>query len=354
MRRGHLTARELIENGVTVHDVSRRNGNFRVVQPSGDGLLIKQAREANAIRTVAWEGRMYGAFQALSEFHPLRHYTVPFLEYDADEGVLLLRCIRQARSLAARQNAARFAIGPAAHIGSALAALHNTDFGASLLRSEALPRHPPHALYLHRPDHMHYYNASSGSLQMVRLIQSFPDFGGLIDDVTEGWRVESLIHFDAKGDNVLLCSMTGARSVWLIDWEMAGLGDAAWDIGSILADYLGVWLAWIPITGEDSPADYLSLARFPLITLQSALRAFWKSYRLACNLNERAASAFLLSATRYAAVRLIQRVYEQARDEVDLAANDICQLQLRWNILSEPEIACVRLLGLDLISPEGT
>ena len=37
----------------------------------------------------------------------------------------------------------------------------------------------------------------------------------------------------------------------------------------------------------------------------------------------------------------------------DLLANSICQLQLSWNILQEPELACVHLLGLELISPEA-
>jgi hypothetical protein len=61
---------------------------------------------------------------------------------------------------------------------------------------------------------------------------------------------------------------------------------------------------------------------------------------------------FLISATRYSAIRLIQRVYEQTREAVELTANTIFQLQLSWNILREPELAGVRLLGLDLLPSE--
>ena len=354
LRRGHLTIAELIASGVKVYDASRRNGNFRVERQPGDALLLKQAREPNALRTVGWEAMVYRAFQALPASHPLRRYTVPFLEYDDDEGVLVLRSIADASTLAARHNQGRIPTRPATWMGRALAALHSLKLGSSPMSalSEGLPRRLPHALFLHRPDHALYCNASYGNLQAVRMMQSFPAFGALIDALAKEWRPSCLIHFDVKGDNILLSAKRGARSSWLIDWELAALGDPAWDVGSMFADYLGVWLWSIPITGEHPPAHYLSLARFPLTRLQPALRAFWRSYRLVRGLTSRVATAFLLSATRYCAVRLVQRVHEQTREATELLANTICQLQLSWNILREPELACVHLLGLELIPPE--
>lgn len=355
LRRRHLTIAELIASGVKVYDASRRNGNFRVERQPGDALLLKQAREPNALRTVGWEAMVYRAFQALPASHPLRRYTVPFLEYDDDEGVLVLRSIADASTLAARHNQGRIPTRPATQIGRALGALHSVELGSSPMSalSEGLPRRLPHALFLHRPDHALYCNASYGNLQAVRIMQSFPAFGALVDALTEEWRPSCLVHFDVKGDNILLSAKRRARSGWLIDWELAALGDPAWDVGSMFADYLGVWLWSIPITGEHPPAHYLSLARFPLTGIQPALRAFWRSYRQVRGLTGMAATAFLLAATRYCAIRLIQRVHEQTREAIDLLANTICQLQLSWNILQEPELACVHLLGLELIPPEA-
>ena len=355
LRRGHLTPAELVASGVKVYDASRRNGNFRVERQPGEALLLKQAREPSALQTVAWEAMIYRAFQALPASHPLRCCIVPFLEYDADEGVLVLRSIADALPLAAHQNRGRIPTGPATRIGSALGALHSLEPGSAPISplSERLPRRLPHALFLHRPDHAFYCNASHGNLQAVRIMQSFPAFGTLIDALTEEWRASCLVHFDVKGDNILLSTQRGARAGWLIDWELAALGDPAWDVGCMFADYLGVWLWSIPITGEHPPAHYLALARIPLTKLQPALRAFWRSYRLARGLTGSAAAAFLLSATRYGAVRLIQRVHEQTREVTDLLANAICQLQLSWNILQEPELACVHLLGLELIPAEA-
>jgi hypothetical protein len=353
LRRGHLTQEELVERGATVHDATRRNANFLVERRSGGGLLLKQALEASAGRTVAWEARIYQAFHCLPVSHPLRQDIVPFLEYDADEGVLCLRCIRNARSLAVCHHEGRFPTWPATRIGRALATLHSLELGSLPLSdlSDFLPRRPPHAFFLHRPNHTFYSNASYATLKVVKFMQSFPEFGTLIDALREEWRPQNLVHCDVKGDNILVCEPR-ARLAWLIDWEMAALGDAAWDVGSMFADYLGVWLSSIPITAKDAPAYYLSLARFPLTRLQPSIRAFWKSYQVARRLTGQAAMAFLLSATRYGAVRLIQRVHEQTREAVDLVANSICQLQLSWNILAAPEVACSQLLGLDLIPSE--
>jgi aminoglycoside phosphotransferase (APT) family kinase protein len=352
LRRGDLTLAELVESEVNVFDASRRNGNFLVERRAGDALLLKQARTPNASRTVASEAMIYGAFRALPASHPLRRHTVPFLEYDDDERVLLLRCVADARTLAAQQNQGRIPVRPATQLGQALGALHNLELGSSPMRdlAEQLPRRLPDAFFVHRPDHAVYCNASHGNLQAVRIMQSFPALGALIDAQRKEWRPTCLIHFDVKGDNILLGGKRRAGSSWLIDWELAALGDPAWDVGAMFADYLGVWLWSIPITGEQPPARYLSLARVPLARLQPALRRFWRSYRLARGLTGHAAAEFLLSATRFSAVRLIQRVHEQTRDLPELFANSICQLQLSWNILREPEPACVQLLRLDLIA----
>ncbi len=353
LRRGHLTSEELVENGVKVFDVSRRNGNFRVERQSGQGFLLKQARELNAFRTVAREAQMYGAFQTLPAPHPLRRYTVPLVEYDAEDGVLVLSGVPGGHSLAAHHAEGGFPLRPAKWMGRALAALHRLA-PASLPNglTEVLQRRPPHALFLHRPDHAFYFGASHGALKVVQFMQSFPAFGALIDALRAEWRPDCLIHSDVKGDNILLLVRTGGISAWLVDWEMAALGDPAWDVGSMFADYLGVWLSSVPITGEHPPAHYLSLAGVTLTKLRPAICAFWASYRRARGLTGQAAAIFLVSATRYSAVRLIQRVHERTREAIDLGSDTICQLQLSWNVLREPELACRHLLGLDLI-PQG-
>ncbi len=49
------------------------------------------------------------------------------------------------------------------------------------------------------------------------------------------WRALALVHADLKLDNVLLESSAGARRAVVLDWEMARVGDPAWDLALITA-----------------------------------------------------------------------------------------------------------------------
>ena len=65
----------------------------------------------------------------------------------------------------------------------------------------------------------------------------------------------------------------------LIDWELAGRGEAALDIGTVLAEYLSAWVGSIPIVEVATPGRLLSHARYPLRRMQPAIDAFWSAYR---------------------------------------------------------------------------
>lgn len=52
------------------------------------------------------------------------------------------------------------------------------------------------------------------------------------------WRAKCLVHGDLRWSNVLVASGTGSSRVLLVDWELACLGDPAWDVGSVIADLI--------------------------------------------------------------------------------------------------------------------
>jgi Ser/Thr protein kinase RdoA (MazF antagonist) len=47
------------------------------------------------------------------------------------------------------------------------------------------------------------------------------------------WRARCLIHGDLKHDNVLLRRGTGGLEIAIVDWEMARIGDPAWDLAAL-------------------------------------------------------------------------------------------------------------------------
>ena len=67
------------------------------------------------------------------------------------------------------------------------------------------------------------------------------------------WRPSCLIHGDVKWDNTIL-DPGPPVTVKLFDWELAGSGDPAWDVGSALADLLSVRIRHG--TAPDRPAGH--------------------------------------------------------------------------------------------------
>jgi hypothetical protein len=51
-------------------------------------------------------------------------------------------------------------------------------------------------------------------------------------------RRDVLVHGDLKSENCILDGRPGGPHVRLVDWELAGSGDAVWDLGAVLAESL--------------------------------------------------------------------------------------------------------------------
>jgi hypothetical protein len=122
--------------------------------------------------------------------------------------------------------------------------------------------------------------------------------------------------------------------VTLVDWEGAGMGGAAWDVGSVLADYLACWVE--------------SLERLHLPRVRRPVHAFWDAYAAAAGLSARAADRLLLAAARHAGARLLQTAAEQAQVTLHLTDTTLYTAQVGTNVLLRPAEALVRLLGLPL------
>ena len=243
----------------------------------------------------------------------------------------------------------RCPVRSAAALGLALSRCHRLSRPALLTIDAArLPVRTPWVLSLHRPGPELFREVSSANLQLIRIIQSTAEFSRQLDELREGWRVDSLIHNDIKWENCLVSGPdpNGKVQVKIIDWEFAGRGDSCWDAGAIFSNFLSSWLFSVPVTGEEPPDRYLELAQYPLEPMQPAIRAYWRAYARGMGLQPEGAHEFLMRAMRYAAARLIQTGFEQMQHSTHLTGNLVCLLQLSLNIMRTPQEAMVHLLGI--------
>jgi hypothetical protein len=349
LRRDLLHPAMVVEGDLLVTDASRRNRNFRVLSERGPSYLLKQGIGNDGARTVGHEAAVYRVLGEDSGIPGIKRYLPTCHGYDSERGVLMLELLRDAESLRDYHfRRRRFPTTLAKQLGEALGGLHRECPAATHLRGA---KGPAWALSLHHPDVSIFRDVSAANLQLIRLLQGQEEFGHLLDDLREGWTNDAFVHGDVKADNVIAFAPKGSKRktrLALVDWEMAGPGDACWDVGSVFGEYLATWLLSMPITGEAPPDRFVELARYPLEAIQPAARAFWNAYVGRMGFDATSSRRRLTRSVRYGAARLLQTCYESSQTTAHLLGTTRCMLQLSVNILQRPLEATVHLLGIPL------
>ncbi len=155
-----------------------------------------------------------------------------------------------------------------------------------------------------------------------------------------GWRQEAFVHADLKSDNVL-CADPGSSgdvapslpAVRLVDWELAGWGDPAWDVGSVLGDYLFSWLASMRFTADGGLGEWTASAQPPLVDVRVELRSFLAAYRPSAVITQDEGRTWLA----YAAIFLLQRLAAGAVQSPALPAVLLACLQVAGQLLNRPD-----------------
>jgi aminoglycoside phosphotransferase (APT) family kinase protein len=343
LERGLVSRRSIVSGQLRIVDASRRNRNFRVSGGPGESYLLKQGIAADSAETLGNEVALYRRLAASAA--PIASCIPRLHGYDAGRGVLILEWIAGGQDLY-RYHAARdrCSLALASALGRVLAALHSVAPD-----DEAFRRDAPWVLSVHRPrlDALRYL--SGASIELIKVIQEDEPFAHGLDELREGWRIETLVHRDVKWENcVAHAAAGGARltRIKLVDWEMAGWGDPAFDVGSGFSDFLGHWLASIPIERGPVAERLVQRAPRPLHALQPAIAAFWRAYVRARGLDEGPSSQLLLRAVRFAAARLVQSAFEQTQDMALMSARVAYSVQLSRDMLGRPRAAATDLLGI--------
>ena len=266
LQRRLVSRRSVVAGRLRIDDASSRNRNIRVSAGPGESYLLKQGLAADSAHTLANEAALYKRLRDAPWMARLHHY-------DARRGLLVLEWIEGGADLLARPICPSLA----AALGRALAGLH-----AIAPDEQALRRDPPWVLALHRPPLEALRYLSAASVELVRLLQRDAPLMAALDDLREGWRCEALVHRDVKRAN---CVAHGAR-VALVDWEMAGWGDPAWDVGSVLGER------------HDPPVA----------------AAFWEAYARRRRLGAEAAAELHARSLRFAGARIVQTAFETTQE----------------------------------------
>ena len=348
---GVVAADVFLDGSLSIVDVSRRNRNFKVTWGASrvEGMLLKLPSPSNASTksTLENEARFYAA---CDRCWPI-DFTLPIPQSmdlgDPSLG-LALRLVPNATSLWDARPTLKDLDETYAAIGRALGELHRFTRSEIFLDDiyvRSLLRRKPWALELHKPGPETLQTLSPAVLQMHQILREF-EVGPFLDNVNRVLEKTCVIHGDVKADNILISSDTASPPVTLVDWELAQVGDPAWDVGATLRDLLVFWLLRLPLDRNTSFETLLARAELSLGSVQGAARAFWRCYLQVTGGRDADDRALLDRAIRSSAALLIQSAYDVSCTEPVIGNHAVVLLQLAVNIFRSPSLAAEALYGL--------
>jgi hypothetical protein len=354
MQRGFLSFDSVVEGDLMVVEAPRRNRNFKVTRQRGAGLFVKQVQEwdPQALATVQREAWCYSLAKTVPELASLRALLPEFRFYDAQRYVLVLELLKEFESLAEyHQRLGMFPAEIAEALAEAMGAYHREtrDRLAQLPQAQVFPKTVPWVLSVHLQQASWFQSISAGNSQLLGLVKKYDQFSAALDRLRSQWSFSSLIHGDIKWDNCMIvapASANGKPKLKVVDWELADLGDALWDVGAILQSYLSFWILSMPTWQNAKAEDLIAHAPYKLEAIQGAVRAFWRRYTQTAEVPADARREHLIRSIAYGAVRMIQTAYESLTYATQMNANVLYLLQVSMNVLLEPEEAARELFGI--------
>jgi Ser/Thr protein kinase RdoA (MazF antagonist) len=348
IEKGYVSRDSIVEGDYVVLDYQRRNRNFKVIRRRQPGYFVKQVlkEDAEPISTLQREASCYWLAQSQPQLAALGRISPRFIGYDRARHVLVVELLGGAETLSEYyRRAGRLPESLSAEAGRLLSSYHS-QAGAWIMESpyqSVFARVTPWILSMHEIKPEYYPVLSEANGRLLEIVKGDPEFPQTLDALRAEWRVNCLLHGDMKWENVLVLS---GETLKLVDWEMADLGDACWDVGAFLQNFLVFWALALPLGEYGDMARAVDMARYPLEHMHGPIRSFWEAYRGARGFDDSESGKFLMRSIRFGAARMIQSAFECLYHAKDMTAHAIGLLQLSLNILKDPAAARDGLLGL--------
>lgn len=296
---GVVTAADVHDFGIRGRDLSRSNAVALVEVGDGRRYVVKRLLEPDepSQGTPQQERDLYRLVARLPELAD----WVPGVAHLGEVGdVLVLDFRTDAETALARAARCGWSDGVlASELGTALGGWHRASRAHRGRLAETGPPWVLRALSSERPAFLHANPSVAGFLSTLE--------GGWLPEwlvsVAAGWHSDAAVHGDLQFDNCLVGRNGG---ITFVDWECAGRGDPAWDVGALAAELL-----------TQSPArDPASVVP----VLSGTVRLLFESYRRA-SADPGDEHAFAVRALAYTGARLVLRSLQLAsRGEEPLAA----------------------------------
>jgi hypothetical protein len=362
IERGFLTFESAVDGDLMTVNSASNHRNIKVIRKQNPGYFIKQVQkwEMDVIGLIQREATCYWLGYNDEDFASLVPLMPKFYDYDYNKHSLIIELLPDGETL--YQLCLRAGSCPAElafELGGALGTYLRRAGAKMKLDEQAsavLTKTVPWILALQQqPGLQASFNRFSGELSAF--IQSNNQFYAALDTLAQGWRYDSFIHGDIKLDNYVInppANGDGKFSFKVIDWELAGFGDAGWDLGSAFQTFLAFPIISMQAVTRELPKTVAELLQFDSYNMRSAVRECWKGYVAAMQIDDEAVAESLEQGVRFCAARMMQTAFEctqtlkggEAQHHTDIIrAKAFCLLLIAADIFQNPASAVQSLFA---------
>ncbi|MEH1941877.1 MAG: phosphotransferase [Nostoc sp.] len=341
---------------------SKNNFGLLVTLADNRKLLVKQERNVNNNDAAPHELFQEWLFhQLLQQFPVLGNISAiaPLVvHFDEENSILVRNYLGEYLELATfYHNNDLFPQEIATAIGTTLAGLHRAtynrreykDFMATAPQGEFRYGfyNPAQGLESIGPEI--FGTVPTDALKFYLLYQQSESLESAIADLAYDWNPCCLTHNDLNLNNILVHSRWEKLDnclVRLIDWEACSWGDPAFDLGTLLASYLSIWLNSLVVDPTIELQESLHLALTPLESLQPSIIALIRAYINAFPMILEYRSDFISRVIQFAGLALIHQIQDMITWRKYFNNADICKLQVAKSLLTMPQQAVLTIFGI--------
>ncbi|MDF5734034.1 MAG: phosphotransferase [Rhizonema sp. PD38] len=340
---------------------SKKNFNLQVTLAGNRQLLVKQERHIENDGTQQELFKEWVFHQLLQRFPVLGNISAiaPLVtHFDEENSILVRNYLTDYLELASfYHHNSYFPEAIPIALGTTLGVLHRATFNRQEYRNFMATA--PQGEFRYQ-----FYNPVQGiesiepkifstvpleALKFYVLYQRYESLEAAIAELASEWRPCCLTHNDLKFENILVHSRWEQLDnclVRLIDWEACGWGDPAFDLGSLVASYLKIWLHSLIVDPTIELEESLHLAMTPLEVIQPSMLVLLQSYLNAFPMILEYRQDFILRVVQFAGLILIHHIQQTIQDRKYFNNTGICMLQIAKTLLTGPQQSVLTVFGL--------
>jgi thiamine kinase-like enzyme len=340
-----------------IEPVAAKNFNLLLSFTDKHKLLIKQERlnqEGKASGEFLIEWRIQEFIQRFPELDNYRQVLPEVLHFDVENSIIVFRYLDDYRDLMDFYTKEKnFSIEIATAIGTLLATIHRDTFNHQeyedffTKNSVNFNQISNLALSLGQVKPEIFGLVPDDGLKFFALYQRYDSLGQAIAELGQSVKPACVTHNDLKLNNILLQNnwQDSHNIIRFIDWERSAWGDPAFDLGTIIGNYVQIWLGSLVISNSLSIEESLRLAITPLELLQPSIGALTKAYLNTFPEILEHHPDYLQRVVQFAGFNLIQQIQAMLQYQRSFSNMGIAMMQVAKALLSRPVQSIPTIFG---------